>query len=113
MGETLRFELDADQVAKYEAWSLEQDKIAVAKQKAETKNPDAFMVSCWDAGHPYYGAIGGSDTFSFTMTSIGTSIALCIVDPSVAIAYAVITTKKTLKHGQKVKNSSRNTLPRL
>lgn len=71
MGETLRFELNADQVAKYEAWSLEQDKIAVAKQKAETKNPDAFMVSCWDAGHPYYGAIGGSDTFSFTMTSIG------------------------------------------
>ncbi len=73
MGETLRFELDADQVAKYEAWSLEQDKIAVAKQKAETKNPDAFMVSCWDAGHPYYGAIGGSDIFKFCMTSIGTS----------------------------------------
>lgn len=74
MGETLRFELDADQVAKYEAWSLEQDKIAVAKQKSEIKETDAFYdvyQMCWDAGHPYYGAIGGSDTFSFCMTSIG------------------------------------------
>jgi hypothetical protein len=73
----MRFELDSDQIAKYEAWTLKQDKVAVVKQKAEIKKTDAFYDTykmCWDAGHPYYGAISGADEFIFIPTSIGTVV---------------------------------------
>jgi len=69
----MRFELDENQIAKYEAWALEQDKIAVEKQKKEIKPTDGFYsvyAMCWEAGHPYYGVMGGSDTFAFTPNSI-------------------------------------------
>lgn len=72
----MRFELDDEQIAKYEAWVDEQDKVAVKKQQAEIKETDAFYdiyKMCWEAGHPYYGAIAGADIFKFCPTSIGTS----------------------------------------
>lgn len=70
----MKFELDADQIAKYKAWVSEQNKIAIAKQKAEKHNPNIIYKECWEAGYPYYGAIGGADEFIFTPNSIGVAV---------------------------------------
>jgi hypothetical protein len=71
----MKFELTADQISKYNAWVLEQNTKAVIKQKAlvlPREEPFIHLYrECWAYNEPYYGAIGGSDTFSFTPTSIG------------------------------------------
>lgn len=74
----MKFELDAEQVAIYEKWRKEQEKIVLDTQLADLANrqkaPDyveEFPDFLIKSGHPYYGAIGGAVTFTFTPTSIG------------------------------------------
>jgi len=50
------FHLDEGQLKKISAWEAEQDAIFAKKQGRD---------------EPYYGAIGGSITYSFTPTSLG------------------------------------------
>ena len=73
----LKFELDDEQVAKYNVWVIEQTAKAVEMQKKIVKTNDPFydvFQECWAIDEPYYGAIGGSDIFSFTHTSLGTCV---------------------------------------
>lgn len=53
------FHLNEAQQAKLTAWSEEQDALTAAKQGAD---------------EPYYGAIGGELTYSFTPTSLGVAV---------------------------------------
>lgn len=66
----MRFELDEAQEARLDAWLQEQNVAAVAKQRAEVKNPDKITRQMWDEGYPYTGAIGGVLTYCFTPTSV-------------------------------------------
>lgn len=43
----------------------------VAEQRRSFEDPHPMMVSDWDSGYPYQGAIGGGITYEFTPTSIG------------------------------------------
>ncbi len=74
----IKIELDESQVAKYNAWRKEVDSRAVQKQKEKFKdNPSGFHEAyeyCWSLGEPYSGAIGGSETWSITHTSIGSVV---------------------------------------
>lgn len=64
------FTLDEQQVAKVEAWRKEQDNVVLERQRAEGAD-DAFIAAVHEGGSPYYGAIGGELTFSFSPNSIG------------------------------------------
>jgi len=64
------FEIDSTQLAKINAWTAEQDKKAIARQK-ESMSPEDFSLLTSDGKFPYTGAIGGGLTYSFTMTSLG------------------------------------------
>ena len=68
------FSLNTNQIKKYEAWQALQTHTAMIEQKANPPNniPCHVLESCWEEGYPYDGAIGGSATFHFTQTSIGT-----------------------------------------
>lgn len=55
----------------YQAWLGEQRLAAIAAQKANPECVRPIYQSCWDAGHPYSGAIGGEITYLITQTSIG------------------------------------------
>lgn len=71
----IKIELDESQVAKYNAWRKEVDSRAVQIQK-EKMGPttDPIILSCWEGGYPYGGAIGGDETWSICHTSIGSVI---------------------------------------
>lgn len=58
----IQYELSASQVQKLADWEAEQDKIWVKEKK---------LVDSIDPAEPYYGAIGGALTYSFTPTGIG------------------------------------------
>lgn len=65
----MKFELDDGQMAKLTAWKAAQDRIALEQQRP---NPSCeFAAMLHKEGEPYYGAIGGSLTYSFTPTSVG------------------------------------------
>ena len=55
-------------------WLLECNAKAVTKQRLEYKNPDTFVIECWNEGSPYFGAIGGGLTYLVTPTSLGNVI---------------------------------------
>lgn len=55
------FQITPEQWTKFHSWQVEQDKKVIETQKERHLFPD----------EPYYGAIGGGYTFSFTPTSIG------------------------------------------
>lgn len=67
------FELTVEQQTKVDSWAAEID-ARVAKQQFE-EGGDAAM---WTDGgkYPYYGAIGGELTYSFTPTSLGMVVAV-------------------------------------
>jgi len=67
------FKLTEDQTIKLAEWVLEQDKLAIEHQKKlfADDTPPLHISDCWDMDIPYYGAINGNLTFSFTPTSIG------------------------------------------
>lgn len=65
-----KFELDAQQATKLEAWRNEQDAEMLKRQRAEGES-DQFIEAVHASGSPYYGAIGGELTISFTPNSIG------------------------------------------
>lgn len=66
----MKFELTPEQVTRMRAWCAEQDEITRKKQIAERAfGDDAFINKILETG-PYYGAIGGELTFSFTPNSI-------------------------------------------
>jgi hypothetical protein len=56
------FGLDAKQAEKLRAWSAEQDKKVVEKQKGTDVEHE---------GEAYYGCSGGALTYMFTPTSLG------------------------------------------
>lgn len=60
---TIHFTLDEKQIKKFEEWVAEVRTRAAAAQALEDTDGPAS---------PYYGAIGGGITFSFTPTSLGT-----------------------------------------
>lgn len=64
------FELDAAQVEKMEAWRKEQDAVVLERQRADGAG-DPFIAAVHEGGSPYYGAIGGELSFSFSPNSIG------------------------------------------
>lgn len=76
----MRFQLDEEQVKKYEAWAEEVAAKGVEKQKAEIMNPGPEYVVSWEMGFPYTGAVGGEITFCFTPTSLGN---VCVVTDQV------------------------------
>lgn len=67
----MKFELNVDQVVKYNLWRAEVAAKGVEKQKAEVKNPDYMHITCWEMGYPYTGAIGGEISFIFAPNGIG------------------------------------------
>lgn len=69
-------ELDEEQIKTFDAWTKEQNSIAVKKQRESRKvdKSDPFyleLVDSWNAGYPYCGAIGGEITWMITNTSLG------------------------------------------
>jgi len=70
-----KFELNDEQVERIRAWAAEQDKVVVERQRAELetagRSGDPFRVALAEQGLPYYGAIGGELTYSFTPTGLG------------------------------------------
>lgn len=69
------FFLDEAQVSKARAFVKEQDSRAFVRQVAaceECKQAGVEKCHRHRTGHPYYGAIGGADTYTFTSTSLGT-----------------------------------------
>ena len=69
----MQFELTDEDIAKVKTWRDEQDQIVLERQRASvTAGANKFPSGLIDDGHPYYGAIGGALTYSFTPTSIGT-----------------------------------------
>jgi hypothetical protein len=77
----MKFELDEKELAAAVEFEREQDAIALEQQKkmiAEDTSGqnNEFMMWCHDQGYPYYGATGGSMTYCFTPTSIGTCVSV-------------------------------------
>lgn len=61
----MQFELTKEQEKQVKKFAKKQDKIWMAKNEKNS-----------EFGHPYYGAIGGSLSYTFTPTSIGTLISV-------------------------------------
>lgn len=74
----MKFELDAEQIKKLEAWRKAINAEGVAKQKKHYNGvaPHFAYAASWEMGYPYTGAIGGGETFCFTETGLGT---ICVV----------------------------------
>lgn len=70
--EEFGFKLSVKQEAKVAEWNTEQDKITVERQKKH--KVDAFVAALLEQGIPYYGASGGSLSYTFTPTSLGTIV---------------------------------------
>jgi hypothetical protein len=69
----MRFELNAEQISKLKAWNADQDR-SVVQQQRDSGDPFVRMLNADE--QPYYGAIGGALTFTFTPTSIGTLVSV-------------------------------------
>lgn len=66
----MKFEITPEQFAKIAKWKKEIDAKVIAKQK-ESMAEQEFAVLTANGQYPYYGAIGGSLTYSFSTTSLG------------------------------------------
>jgi hypothetical protein len=64
------FTLDQEQQTKIAAWSAEQDRLVLAKQRQNASGDIARQLA-EEADQPYYGAIGGELTYCFTPNSLG------------------------------------------
>jgi hypothetical protein len=67
------FSLDKEQRKKVTVWKNELDKKTIERQRA-SMSPEDFEGLTGNGKYPYGGAIGGSLTYSFTDTSLGTVI---------------------------------------
>lgn len=67
------FSLDQTQSEKLAAWAKEQEAKALERQR-KTLPPEEFDHLTMGGKHPYTGASGGSYTYSFTPTSLGTAV---------------------------------------
>lgn len=63
------FSLNENQLEAIAVWQNEQDRKVVEEQKSRDDLP-GYLTD--NNTQPYYGAIGGALTYSFTPTSIGT-----------------------------------------
>jgi hypothetical protein len=72
-GAIMQFSVDKEQMVKINKWKSELDKKTIAKQKESMSEKD-FSFLTQDGKYPYGGAIGGSLTYSFTNTSLGTVV---------------------------------------
>lgn len=72
------FGLTDDQMVKYLRWNAEQMGIAVKQQQAgfeqSGEEPSEVVKQCWAEGYPYGGAAGGSNTYTFSHTNLGTVV---------------------------------------
>jgi len=64
------FSLDVEQIEKINTWAEEQDRIVLERQR-RTMTPEEFDHLTMNGQYPYYGAIGGGLTYSFTPTGLG------------------------------------------
>lgn len=63
------FRLDDAQLVAINLWAAEQDRKVIEEQKSRDDLP-GYLTD--NNTQPYYGAIGGELTYSFTPTSLGT-----------------------------------------
>jgi hypothetical protein len=70
----MNFNITDTEMKKVAIFILEQNAIALEKQRKEIKNPSALILANWEAGYPYAGAIGGSASYTFTPTSLGRQV---------------------------------------
>lgn len=69
----MKFILSEYEIKKLNVWVKEQTRIALEEQKKNPPDiPLDILKTCWDLGQPYSGAIGGSLSYTFTPTSLGT-----------------------------------------
>jgi hypothetical protein len=73
----MKFELTKSDMEKVRAWSETVDE---KRRKKQLDSKDAFIRTNANAGHAYYGAIGGELTYCFTPNSIGMSIEVIHAD---------------------------------
>lgn len=64
------FTLDKEQLVKLSEWVKILDKKVIEQQRL-SMTPEEFTLKTGDGKVPYYGAIGGGLTYSFTPTSLG------------------------------------------
>jgi hypothetical protein len=64
----MKFSISDEQLKKITEWEKKQDEIVIEKQK---NSHSVIEKESAESGLPYYGAIGGSLTYSFTSTSLG------------------------------------------
>lgn len=67
------FKLDQKQIQQLNEWLSKMDEQALASEKAKM-TPQDFEFNTQGGKYPYSGSIGGSVTYCFTPTSIGTVI---------------------------------------
>jgi hypothetical protein len=68
-------EVSPEKRAEFKAWMVEQDRIALDKQKQYGRHRgDSFVGRMIEQGIPYYGATGGVLTCKITPTSVGTAV---------------------------------------
>lgn len=76
----MTFTLSEQQEKKLNDWLTEVNKEIVAAQQADYPEMDEETCGVagffWKRGEPYGGAIGGSLTYRFTPTSIGTCVSV-------------------------------------
>jgi len=73
------FGLTKDQEIKLKEWTKEQEALALKSQLEKAKKneiPYSSVVKSLENGIPYYGAIGGALTYSFTPTSLGVVVSV-------------------------------------
>lgn len=67
------FTLTEQELERVAAWERELDAVTLERQRETLV--DFELLTC-NGKYPYYGAIGGSLTYSFTPTSIGTFVSV-------------------------------------
>lgn len=69
------FDLTESQKVKFDEWDKTCRKRILENQKQEMSADEYELKTC-NGEHPYFGAIGGNYTWSFTPNSIGTSVSV-------------------------------------
>lgn len=69
------FEVTEDQQKKFKVWDEVCRKEILEKQKQEMTEEEYVLKTC-NGEHPYFGAIGGNYTWSFTPNSIGMGVSV-------------------------------------
>lgn len=64
------FEISSTQRERISQWH-ESIKDEIIRHQRATMNPVDFDINTSSGSHPYYGAIGGGLTYSFTPTGVG------------------------------------------